>query len=46
VYFKPLAALLSAADYFVLDDHIRASGHRKVAAALAAFILGKKLLNR
>jgi hypothetical protein len=30
-----LTGTLEAGDYFALDDHIRASGHRKVAAALA-----------
>jgi len=45
VYFLPLAKLLTPADYYVLDDHIRASGHRKVAAALKALILEEKLLD-
>jgi lysophospholipase L1-like esterase len=45
VYFLPVAALLSPAGYFVLDDHIRASGHRKIAAALEALILKEKLLD-
>ncbi|MFQ5445595.1 MAG: SGNH/GDSL hydrolase family protein [Saprospiraceae bacterium] len=45
VYFLPVAKLLSATDYFVLDDHLRASGHRKVAAALEALILKYKLLD-
>jgi len=40
-----LAKLLTPADYFVLDDHIRASGHRKVAVALKALILKEKLLD-
>jgi hypothetical protein len=30
--------LLSADDFYVLDDHMRASGHRKIGEALAAIV--------
>ena len=33
-----LTGTLEAGDYFALDDHIQASGHRKVAAVLAGVV--------
>jgi len=34
----PVADLLTANDYYILDPHIRASGHRKIAERLRTFI--------
>lgn len=34
----PVADLLTANDYYILDPHIKASGHRKIAERLRTFI--------
>ena len=34
----PVADLLSSSDYYILDTHFRASGHRKIAERLTGYI--------
>lgn len=34
----PVADLLTGADYFILDPHIRASGHKKIAERLLTYL--------
>ena len=38
VYVVNTSTLLSAEDNYVLDDHYRASGHEKIAAAITRII--------
>jgi len=37
----PLSGLLNKDDYYILDLHIRASGHRKIAERLSSYIISK-----
>ena len=41
-----LAGLLTPQDFFVLDPHLRASGHAKIARALAQVLAERGLLDR
>ncbi|HYF29756.1 MAG TPA: hypothetical protein VD993_01410 [Chitinophagaceae bacterium] len=41
VYIVNASTLLTTNDNYLLDDHYRASGHEKIAAAIAAIIRGR-----
>lgn len=44
IYLADVSALLTADDYFTLDNHINQVGHRKVAQQLEAVIRANRLL--
>lgn len=37
----PVAELLTDADYYILDPHIRPSGHKKIAERLSTYLFQK-----
>ncbi len=43
LHLLPFDSFLSPEDYFVIDDHLNASGHRKLADHLKEYILGLQL---
>ena len=45
VYLFAVNNVLSHGDYFLMDDHLNAAGHRKVANALWQFIQSNNILN-
>ncbi|QJW90508.1 SGNH/GDSL hydrolase family protein [Spirosoma taeanense] len=44
VYLADVSGVLTPTDYFMLDNHINSSGHRKVARQLAEVIRANRLL--
>ena len=42
----PVAKLLNPSDYYILDAHIRPSGHIKIAQAIADLLLRNNVINR
>lgn len=44
VFLFPVNDLLSESDYYLMDDHLNSSGHRKVAEALWEYVISNNIL--